>query len=46
MTLAIKWGDDNDQTGGFVYLDAVTLYTQNYKGKVTSHPIEIGRAHV
>lgn len=42
MTLAIKWGDDNDQTGGFVYLDAVTLYTQNYKGKVTSHPIANG----
>ena len=43
MTLAIRWGEDPDlQNGGFILMDAVTAYVQNYKGKVTSHPIANG----
>lgn len=40
MTLALNWSDENG--GGFVYLDAVTLYTQDHSGKLTSHPIDVG----
>lgn len=40
MSLAIRWDDDNG--GGFIYLDAVTSYTQDYSGKVTAHPIDAG----
>lgn len=43
MTLAIRWGEDNDvEGGGFIYMDAVTAYTQNYSGQVTKHPIANG----
>lgn len=43
MTIAIRWGEDNDvEGGGFIYLDAVTVYTQNYSGQVTKHPIANG----
>jgi len=42
MSLAIRWGEDNEETGGFVYLDSVTVYTQNYSGKVTKHPVDSG----
>ena len=40
MTLALNWNDENG--GGFVYLDAVTLYTQDHSGKTTAHPIDYG----
>lgn len=40
MSLAIRWDDDNG--GGFIYLDAVTAYSQDYSGKVTNHPIDAG----
>lgn len=40
MTLAINWNDENG--GGFIYLDAVTLYTQDHSGKTTAHPIDYG----
>jgi len=40
MSLAIKWDDDNG--GGFIYLDAVTAYSQDYSGKVSNHPIDAG----
>ena len=42
MSLAIQWGDTSVQDGGFIYFDAVTAYTQNYKGQVTKHPIDAG----
>jgi len=42
MSLAIRWGNASIQEGGFIYLDAVTAYTQNYTGKVTRHPIDSG----
>lgn len=42
MSLAIQWGDASIQDGGFIYFDAVTAYTQNYKGQVTKHPIDSG----
>lgn len=40
MSLAIRWDDEDG--GGFVYLDAVTAYSQDYSGKVTQHPIDAG----
>jgi len=40
MSLALKWNDQNG--GGFIYLDAVSLYTQDHSGKTTSHPIDVG----
>lgn len=42
MTLCIKWGEDDPENGGMLYFDAVLLYTQNYKGQVTKHPIDGG----
>jgi hypothetical protein len=42
MSLAIEWGDSSVQDGGFIYLSAVTSYTQNYSGQVTKHPIASG----
>lgn len=40
MSLALRWEDANG--GGFIYLDSVTLYSQDYSGKVTSHAIDAG----
>lgn len=40
MSLALRWEDIDG--GGFVYLDAVTGYSQDHSGKVTSHPIDVG----
>lgn len=40
MSLALRWQDTDG--GGFVYLDSVTLYSQDYSGKITSHPIDVG----
>lgn len=43
MTIGIRWGEDlTDDLGGFIYFDAVTAYTQNFKGQVTKHPIANG----
>lgn len=42
MSLALRWGNDNEEGGGFIYMDSVTAYTQNYSGKVTSHPVDGG----
>lgn len=44
MSLMISWGDGTGDidTSGRLYLDAVTAYTQNHNGKVTSHPIADG----
>jgi len=42
MSIAIRWGVDPADDGGFIYLDAVTMYTQNHKGQVTKHPIATG----
>ncbi|MNY04915.1 hypothetical protein D3C86_1376180 [compost metagenome] len=42
MSLALRWGVDPGDDGGFIYLDAVTLYTQSYRGKVTNHPVDFG----
>jgi hypothetical protein len=40
MSFALRWDDNSG--GGFIYLDAVTAYTQNYRGKPTAHPIDAG----
>lgn len=45
MTLAIKWGssDTPEKPGGLIYMDAVSSYSRDYKGKVTKHPVAAGR---
>lgn len=40
MSFALKWDDESG--GGFIYLDAVTAYSQSYRGKTTAHPIDAG----
>lgn len=40
MSLAIKWGDEAPESSGFIYFDSVSVYTQNYRGKLTQHPID------
>lgn len=40
MSLAIKWGDEAPESSGFLYFDAVQTYVQNYRGKVTQHPVD------
>ena len=44
MSLAIKWGDPTktEEPSGFIYLDAVTAYSQDYRGQVTKHPVDSG----
>ena len=44
MSLMISWGDGTGDidTSGRIFLDAVTAYTQNHNGKVSSHPIDGG----
>lgn len=40
MSLALKWDDEDG--AGFIFMDAVTAYTQDHSGKVTQHPIDSG----
>lgn len=44
MSLGIKFGDIDSglSTYGFIYMDAVTQYSRDFKGQVTSHPIGSG----
>lgn len=42
MTIALKIGDRDSQVQGFIYLDAVTSYTKDMDGKVTSFPADSG----
>lgn len=43
MTLALRWGiDETEEVGGFIYFDAVSLYTRNFRGQVTKHPVDGG----
>jgi hypothetical protein len=42
MTLAISWGESDTEEGGLLYMDAVSVYTQNYSGQVTKHPVDSG----
>lgn len=44
MTLALKWGsaETPEKPTGFVYFDALSLFTRDYKGKVTKHPVASG----
>lgn len=44
MSLGLKWGDPQnlDEPSGFIYLDAVTAYSQDYKGQVSKHPVDSG----
>lgn len=42
MSLAVSWGDSSVENSGLIYCDAVTSYSQNYSGKVTKHPVDLG----
>ena len=45
MSFAIKWGDnttENDPYSGMLYFDAITVYSQNYSGQVSKHPVDGG----
>lgn len=42
MSFGLRWGEDNEEGGGFVFFDAVTVSTENYSGQVTKHPIASG----
>lgn len=44
MSLALKFGDVADPAAlsGVIYFDAVTSYSRDFSGRVTSHPIEAG----
>lgn len=40
MSFALKWEADETQAGGLIYFDAVTSYTESFKGSVTKHPVD------
>ncbi|MNQ49022.1 hypothetical protein D3C85_629130 [compost metagenome] len=42
MSLAIRWGsnEEPDNPSGFIYLNSVTSYNQEYTGQVTKHPVD------
>lgn len=40
MSLALRWDDENG--GGMLFLNVVTSYSQDYSGKVSQHPIDLG----
>lgn len=43
MSLGLRWGEgQDDPNGGFIYFDAVSVYTQNYTGQTSKHPIDAG----
>lgn len=44
MSLGLKWGDPSktEEPSGFIYLDAVVSYSQDYRGQVTKHPVDSG----
>ena len=42
MSFGLRWGEDNEEGGGFVFFDAITVSTENYTGQVTKHPIASG----
>lgn len=44
MTLALKYGSVKtpEKPSGLIYFDAVSLFSRDYKGKVTKHPVASG----
>jgi len=44
MSFALKWGSVNEpeKSAGLVYMDAVSAFSQDYRGIVTKHPIDSG----
>lgn len=46
MTLALSWGnkDEPEKPSGFIYFDAISLFTRDYKGRVTKHPVASGNS--
>jgi hypothetical protein len=44
MSFSLKWGslEEPDKSSGLIYFDAISVFTQDYKGQVTKHPIDSG----
>lgn len=42
MSFALSWEANDIQAGGFLFFDAVTVWTRSYTGNVTKHPINSG----
>lgn len=42
MSFGLRWGEDNEEGGGFIFFDAVSVSVENYSGQVTKHPIANG----
>lgn len=42
MSIAFKIGDEKSEVNGIIYMDAVTVYTKDFKGRVTSYPVDVG----
>lgn len=42
MSFGLRWGEDNEEGGGFVFFDAITVSVENYSGQVTKHPVASG----
>jgi hypothetical protein len=44
MSFALKYGSNEtpDKPSGLIYFDAISAYTQEYRGQVTKHPISDG----
>jgi len=42
MSFGLRWGEDTEEGGGFIWFDAVTANVESYRGQVTKHPIANG----
>jgi hypothetical protein len=42
MSFGLRWGEDNEEGGGFIWFDAITANVESYRGQVTRHPIANG----
>lgn len=42
MTLAIRYGERDEEDSGFIYFDCITAFTESYTGQVSKHPISTG----
>lgn len=42
MSFGLRWGEDTEDGGGFIWFDAVMANVESYRGQVTRHPIASG----
>lgn len=42
MSFGLRWGDETEEGGGFIWFDAVMANVESYRGQVTKHPIASG----